>query len=69
MYHFKPEKVSLHRTQLRFLPYTMFGAFLIALKSSNNFSSLLQSYFVLLGIQFAIVVLYLSATKVLKKEK
>lgn len=65
---FKPQKLSpnLHRTWLRLLPYAMFGAFLISLKSTYNFSGVLQNYFVLFGVQSSIFLLYFLAAKLRK---
>jgi hypothetical protein len=65
---FKPQKLSpnLHRTWLRLLPYAMFGAFLISLKSTDNFSGVLQNYFVLFGVQSSIFLLYFLAAKLRK---
>lgn len=68
MNQFEPQKISLHRSWLRLLPYAMLGAFLISLKSTNSFSSLVQNYFLLLGIEVIIIALYLLANKVLKRE-
>lgn len=62
-------KIILHRTWLRLLPYAMFGAFLIALKSADSFSGILQNYIVLFGVQATIILLYFIAAKSLKKEK
>ncbi|MCU0532689.1 MAG: hypothetical protein MUD14_02090 [Hydrococcus sp. Prado102] len=61
----KPQKLSpiLHRTWLRLLPYAMCGAFLIALKSADNFSGVVQSYLVLFGVQSTIILLYFLAAK------
>jgi hypothetical protein len=59
MNSFEPQKLLLHRTWLRLLPYIMFGAFLILFKSAENFSDLFQNYLFLLGIQLTIVSLYL----------
>jgi hypothetical protein len=71
MNDYKPQKLSpnLHRTWLRLLPYAMFGAFLMALRATENFSGALHSYFVLFGVQLTIILLYFLASKSFKNEK
>jgi hypothetical protein len=63
MSYFKPQNSFLHRTWLRLLPYAMFGAFLITLKSTDNFSSLFQNYCLFLVIQLIIIALYVLIVK------
>jgi hypothetical protein len=69
MNFFEPQKTLLHRGWLRLLPYTMLGAFLISLSSADSFGGILQNYFLLLGVECAIVVGYLMVWKKIKPKK
>jgi hypothetical protein len=67
MQDFKPQKFPLHRSWLRLLPFGMLGAFLISLETVDSANGLLENYLFLLGVEVAIIVLYLSVNKILKK--
>lgn len=48
----------LHRSWIRFLPYTALGAFLISVKSAANLSSLMTIYLSLMGVQLGAIAIY-----------
>lgn len=60
---------KLHRTWLRFLPYTGFGALLISLKSAESLQSTWIIYLILMVTQLSIIGIYLLINKSIEKKK
>ena len=58
----------LHRSWLRLLPYSAFGAFIFA-SLMNDYSSVFSSYFVIFGVQLLIITSYLLIRKIAKSNK
>lgn len=59
----------LHRTWVRLLPYTTFGALLISLKSAHSFSAILIIYSLLMGVQLSAIAIYLVGAKLIAKNQ
>lgn len=59
----------LHRTWIRLLPYTTFGALLISLKSAHSFSAILIIYSLLMGVQLSAIAIYLVGSKLISRNQ
>lgn len=62
-------KKPLHRTWIRLLPYTGFGALLIFLTSAESIQSTWIIYFILMFAQLGVVGIYLLTTQLLKRKE
>lgn len=58
----------LHRSWLRLLPYSAFGAFIFA-SLMNDSSSIFSSYLTIFGVQLLIIISYLLISKITKSDK
>ena len=68
MLKLSPPKKPLHRTWIRLLPYTGFGALLILLTSAESIQSTWIIYFILMFAQLGVVGIYLLITKLVNKK-
>ncbi|BAU66506.1 hypothetical protein STA3757_39110 [Stanieria sp. NIES-3757] len=59
----------LHRTWIRLLPYTTFGALLISLKSAHSLSAILIIYSLLMGVQLSVIAIYLVGSKLISRNQ
>jgi hypothetical protein len=59
----------LHRTWIRLLPYTTFGALLISFKSAHSLSAILIIYSLLMGVQLSAIAIYLVGSKLIYKNQ
>lgn len=59
----------LHRSWIRLLPYTTFGALLISLKSAHSIGSILIIYSLLMGIQLSAIAIYLITGKLISRNQ
>ncbi|GAB4235341.1 MAG: hypothetical protein Kow0049_19790 [Stanieria sp.] len=59
----------LHRTWIRLLPYTTFGALLISLKSAHSLSAILIIYSLLMGVQLSAIAIYLVGSKLISRNQ
>ncbi|AFZ37181.1 hypothetical protein Sta7437_3685 [Stanieria cyanosphaera PCC 7437] len=59
----------LHRTWIRLLPYTTFGALLISLKSAHSLSAILIIYSLLMGVQLSAIAIYLIGSKLIARNQ
>jgi hypothetical protein len=57
----------MHRSWVRLLPYTAFGALLISWQSATNFESIATIYGLLMTVQLSAVVVYLLMAKKLDR--
>ena len=69
MKEFTKPKKPLHRTWLRLVPYTGFGALLISLKSAESLQSTWTIYLILMFAQLGVLAIYLLITKVINKKE
>jgi L-cystine uptake protein TcyP (sodium:dicarboxylate symporter family) len=59
----------MHRSWVRLLPYTAFGALLISFQSASSFESIATIYGLLMAVQLSAVIIYLIAAKKLDRHK
>lgn len=69
MNRLKTSDKPLHRSWLRWLPYSAFGALLISWQWSSNFHSLALIYGLLTSLQIAAVMGFLFWRKAQKKQQ
>ncbi len=67
MHKLEVKPKPLHRSWVRLLPYTTFGALLISLKSATSFESIATIYGLLMAVQLSAVIIYLLAAKKLDR--